>query len=246
MRNPLHLIALAAVCAIGGGCASMAKVDEASAGPLKAMSDKLAAADQIAVSGIRRLDSQLIENAGVIGYGKVDLLLDRPDRAKVVIRGASKTREYYLSKEGSTIYEPKSGHYGQFPGQATVDKSLDAAAAKFGIHIPAQDFLSANPYRSLAGQSDTISHVGVESVGGLPCDHILGKRADLEWEMWIAQSDKLPRKFSITVAGLNGRNHYQVDIHKWDLNPGLAADAFVFKPSKNDSKIEVLPAVSAE
>ena len=228
----------AAVAAAVSSCSTMAKIYEASTGPLQAMSDRLASADQISVSGIRRLDSQLIENKSVIGYAKVDMLVDRPDRVKVAVRGAANQRDYYLSKDGSVIYESASGHYARFPGNSTIEQALDAAAQEFGIHIPAQDFLSANPYKSLASNTDTITHAGVESIDGIACDRVKGSREDLSWNMWIAKSDKLPRRFTITIPGMSGSDQYRVDFHKWNLNPGLSANDFTFTPKKTDSEIE--------
>lgn len=221
----------------------MATLDTKSDSVLKAMSDKLASAPQLSFSADRQLDRQLIDkNTNMIGNATIDAQVARPDRVKAVARGGGDERQIYLSKEGSAIFSPKSGHYARFNGFPTVEKSFDAISEDLDIHVPMQDFLGSNPYRDFRANSDAISHEGVEKIGGVSCDHLKGTRADLEWHLWIAQSEHLPLRSTITLADLKGKDHWQVDFKKWNLNPKISAGTFDFTPPKDAIEIDILVA----
>ena len=239
MNGPRSLLAAGCAAALAG-CTTMATLDPKSDGALKAMSDQLAGADQLSVSAYRRLDRQLIDNPNMIGNAAIEAQIDRPDRAKAVVRGSGEERRLYLGKDGSTIHSRNSNFYAQFPGHPTIEKACDAASAKLGIHIPMQDFLSSNPYREFKSGSDTIEHAGVERAGGQTCDHLMGSRDDLEWHLWISQSSRLPVRYTITAAGLKGKDHLQLDFKNWNLAPTIAAGTFDFTPPKGSREIEFL------
>ena len=230
---------VAAVAAVAlGGCASVAELDTQSNAALRRMSDTLAAADRLSFSATRKMDRQLLDNPNMIGNATIEAKVARPDRVKAVFRGAGNERQVYLGKDGSAIYSRNSNLYARFPGQPTIEKSCDAASEELGLHVPMQDFLASNPYRGFTEGSDTIVHAGVETVGGHSCDHLEGSREDLSWDLWISKSDHLPRRYRITVAGLEGEDHLQLDFRNWNLSPSIPAGTFDFTPPKGSREIE--------
>jgi len=239
--NGTRILLVAGCAATLAGCTTMATLDPKSDGALKAMSDKLAGADQLSVSAYRKLDRQLIDNPNMIGHASIEIQIDRPDRVKAAVRGSGEERRLYIGKDGSTIHSRNSNFHAHFPGHPTIEKTCDAASAKLGLHVPMQDFLSSNPYRDFRSGSDTIAHAGVERVGGQACDHLRGSREDLEWNLWISQSGHLPVRYSITVAGLKGEDHLRLDFKKWNLAPTITAGTFDFTPAKGSREIEFLP-----
>ncbi len=241
ITKPVTFLALSFVAIFAVGCATPASVDSKSSPVLRAMSHKLSSADQLAFTAVRKIDSQLIENPAVIVNATIVAILDRPDQAKVTISGEGKSRTFYLSKNGSVIHDGKSGLYARMPGKRTIDKSLDAAALMFDVHIPIQDFLSDNPYRGFHMGSDSIVHAGTGSVGGQACDILRGSREDLEWKLWIGSADQLPRRLVATVTALEGRDHLVIDFKKWDLAAQHPAGSLTFKPAKGDREIQFLP-----
>ena len=156
-------------------------------------------------------------------------------------RGNGEERHLYVSSGGSTIYSRNPKLYARFPGKATIEKSADAASSQLGIHLPMQDFFAANPYRGFTEGSDTISHAGVESVGGQSCDHLRGARDDLSWDLWISKSSSLPVRYAVTVADVPGSNHLLLDFRNWNLAPSLAAGSFDFTPPSGAEEIKFLP-----
>ena len=218
----------------------MATLDSKSDAALQAMSDKLASADQLSFTATRKLDSRLKELPNQLSNATIVAHVDRPDRAKAIARGGSDERHLYLAKEGGAIFSPKSGYYARFNGFSTVEQSIDKLSNELGIHVPMQDFLGSNPYRDFRANTDTITHEGVERIGGVACDHLKGTRADLEWHLWIAQSDNLPRRSTVTVKEFKGKDHWQADFKSWDLNPKLPASTFEFNPPNGATEIDIL------
>ena len=234
---------LAALClAALGSCASIATLDSKSDATLKAMSDKLAAADQLSFTAYRQMDSRLKELPNQMTNATIEAHVARPDRAKAIAKGGGDERHLYLAKEGGAIFSPKTGFYARFNGFPTVEQSIDKISSELDIHVPMQDFLGSNPYRNFRANSDTITHEGVDKIGGVACDHLKGTRAELEWHLWIAQSDNLPRRATITVKEFSGKDHWKADFKKWNLNPKLPAGTFEFTPPKGATEIDIVVA----
>lgn len=219
-------------------CATVGDVDSKSEAVLRKMSDTLTSAKQMKITATRKLDKRLLDNENMIGNAEIEAYVARPDRLKIKLRGGGNERHFYIAKRGSTIYSTNSKFYAHFAGQSTLDKSFDVAASKLGVNIPAQDFLSSNPYRDFTQGSTAIAYVGSATVRGQSCDHLSGKRADLEWDLWISKSSHLPRRYTITVKGKSGKNHLQVDFKKWDLSPSISKSAFTFSAPKGAQEIE--------
>lgn len=249
--RPYFFTAAPGLAALGvialAGCATVADTDPASADALRRMSDKLASADQFALTATRRLDRQLIDNPNSIGTATISAALIRPGLARATTTGGNgNVRSLYITPEGSTIYSQSHNFYATFPGHPTVEEAFDAASANLGVHFPAQDFLAANPYRSFSAGSDSIRHAGVEPVAGQSCDHLRGTREDLHWDLWIDQATSLPVRYTITVAGLEGSDHLQLDFQEWNLTPSLDAGSFRFSPPAGAEEIEFLAEVEIE
>lgn len=236
--NYLNLL-LSFLAAISlAGCATVGDVDTKSEAVLRKMSDKLTSAKQIKITATRKLDKRLLDNENMIGNAEIEAYVARPDRLKIKLRGGGNERHFYMAKSGATIYSTNSKFYANFPGQPTLDKSFDAAASKLGMNIPAQDFLSSNPYRDFTRGTSEITYVGSATVRGQTCDHIKGKSEKLEWNLWVSKSSHLPRRYTITVNGVEGENHLQVDFKKWDLSPSISKNTFTFSAPKDAQEIE--------
>lgn len=250
MKTPLPpvplLAALTPIIALLAGCTTFppigSGIDPAATDALRLMGEKIGTARQYTVSGSRKVASALLENPGQIGDARIEASVMRPDKAKLVMSGRKHERHIHLDRAGSAIFDKKTGHYALFPGKPTIDQSIDAAIEDFGLFIPLQDFLSADPYAGFASGLQSAQLLGNEKVGPSrhECRRIAGRRNDMRWDIWISTTDHLPRQLVFTLTGIEGTAHYRARFDEWNLAPGLDAKAFAFTPPEGATEIQFL------
>ena len=103
------------------------------------------------------------------------------------------------------------------------------------------DLLVADPYESLTLGADTGRNLGTAKVGSLTCDHLRFVQVGVDWEIWIAKKDSLPRRFEITFKDIEGNPKIRSEIHSWDLATTNDSDTFVARAPKEYQKIEMIP-----
>jgi hypothetical protein len=118
---------------------------------------------------------------------------------------------------------------------------LDGLQEKYGFTPPVTDFLVQDPYADLTRGAQSGRLAGHESIGGEDCTHLSFTEADADWELWLASSDQLPRKFVLTQKNMSGQPRLEVVFTRWDLAPRLEAGTFTFKPPQGAERIEMLP-----
>jgi hypothetical protein len=63
----------------------------------------------------------------------------------------------------------------------------------------------------------------------------------VDWQLWIQDGPKpLPVRYVITAPGAAGAPQYEVNIRKWNTNPGLTDAEFKFVPPKGAQRIEFM------
>ena len=81
---------------------------------------------------------------------------------------------------------------------------------------------------------------GFEEVGETACTHLKFKQEELEWELWVANKDQLPRKFVIHFVHLDGKPKIEVNFAKWELDADLKDVEYAFDPPNDFQKIEII------
>ena len=85
--------------------------------------------------------------------------------------------------------------------------------------------------------------MGRDRVDGTPCHHIALTRSDIDWQLWIEDSErKLPRKLTITYKSLPGSPQYTAILSDWNFTPAVNERSFVFHPPEGADRIEFIPA----
>lgn len=212
---------------------------------LKQMSAKLAAAHTFRFEATREIDPALLEGRNVPEKAHVTVAVQRPNH--LAARAVSKTgaRRFVFNGRTLTLLDEKPNHYATVPAATTIDGLVDQLEAKYGFVPPLADFAVSNPYREIRQQAHTVTYLGRGKASACPlgicgvdCDRIglKGKAADAQ--LWIAESDGLPRKL---VATFHRAGHPQVRItfSKWNLAAPVTAGEFNFTPPKGAQKIEM-------
>lgn len=228
-------------------CTSMnigdrATIDDDAGAILKKMSDKLASAKQFSVNGSRNVDPALLPSRKLNRSSKIEAAIIRPNKIAASSTSDGLTRRFIYDGHDVTLYDLEMNHYATVRGASTIDRTVDKIIKDWDFHPPMADLLVSNPYRSLTQGALSGRTNGTQWIGGVKCQRVAVSKETLDWEIWIANSDQLPRKLEITFKNESGSPKVQLLFKRWNLNPKLEGSQFTFEPPKDAVEIEMVPA----
>jgi len=71
--------------------------------------------------------------------------------------------------------------------------------------------------------------LGSGVIGGVECNHLAFRTAEVDWQIWIAAGDKR----------YHGFPQYTLDLRNWTAGSEVAADDFSFKAPADAQKFEL-------
>jgi hypothetical protein len=226
--------------------AQSARADDA-AMVLKAMTDYTAAQKSISAtfdSDIEVVTPEL-EKVQFTSSGK--LQLTRPDKLRVSRTGGYADVQLVYDGKTVSLYGNNAKAYAQADLAGTIDQLVDLIQAKSGAAMPGTDLLLSNAYDELMSNVILASHIGQGVIDGVECEHLAFRGVDTDWQIWIESGARpVPRKCVITSKTLAGAPQYTLRIKDWKTDPVADADAFVFKPPADATKVDLDSAVMVE
>lgn len=247
MKNQMKIPALAALGVAlilplsAFAQAAEPSVDPAADAALQAMSDKLAAAGHLTITGTRTMEASLLPDAGIKHEARVQVKLSRPAGIVAVATNASGTRELFFDGKRVVVVDRQPGVFAEVEFAGTNDEVIDELADRWGIEPALADLLVSDPHSSLTSAVESGRVVGVETVAGTECDHLAFSLPGLEWEVWIGKSDSLPRRFLIRYTDLENQPTITAELETITIE--TAHDPAVFSPQQLEDmqQIEILP-----
>lgn len=175
--------------------------------------------------------------------GRVDTSLQRDGGIRTAYSGAGGDQSFWYDGDRVTVMDPKSPFYATEKAPATNDETLEYVHDRLDFSLPLEDFLYSDPYAGLVAGVKEGSYVGREDVMGVSCHRLALVQDDIDWEIWIEDSDRpVPRKLTITYKNLPGRPTYSAVISNWNFTPDLSRRFFIFEPPLGTERVEFLPA----
>jgi len=213
---------------------------------LKAMTDYTAAQKSISAtfdSDIEVVTPEL-EKIQFTSSGK--LQLTRPDKLRISRTGGYADVQLVYDGKTVSIYGNNAKAYAQADLVGTIDQLVDLIKAKSGTAMPGTDLLS-NAYDELMSNVILASHIGQGVVDGVECEHLAFRGDDTDWQIWIESGARpVPRKYVITSKTVAGAPQYTLRIKDWKTDAVADADAFVFKPPADATKVDLDSGVMVE
>ena len=146
-----------------------------------------------------------------------------------------------------SLYGNNAKSYVQADAPGTVDQLIDTLQAKTGAAMPGTDLLLSKSYDELMTNVIDSKHIGQGVVDGVECEHLAFRGADTDWQIWIETGARpVPRKYVITSKTLAGAPQYTLRIKDWKTDAIADADAFVFKPPADATKVALDSSVMME
>jgi hypothetical protein len=166
--------------------------------------------------------------------------VQRPDKLVARRKGDLVNQAFYYDGKNLSLYNPDQKVYATVAAPNTLEAMIDFARDSLDIIVPAGDLLYRNALELLTADVRSGFVVGKGVVGGVRCDHLAFRNADVDWQIWIQEGAKpLPRKYVITSTQVAGAPQFAV-LASWNTAPKFADGTFVFAPAKGAQRIDFL------
>jgi hypothetical protein len=194
---------------------------------LKAACVRLAAAHSMEFTAV-----ETFENPSRLGfplaYGtKSDVLLQRPDKLRVITSGDGPVSEFYYDGKTMTAFAPVENFVAVATAPPTVDDMLGTAYHSAAIYFAFDDMLVTDPYKDIAQGMSVAFYVGQSNiVGGTTTDIVAYESGGVFIEAWIGAEDKLPRLVRAIYVDDPTQSRHNLVLTNWQLNVTVPTDAF--------------------
>ena len=189
-------------------------------------------------------EDQLLSSGQQLQFAHtVHVAVQRPNRFRADIQGDIYHQQLFFDGETVTLLDKSHNYYGTLKAPSTIEAALDFALESFGLRAPLADFIRRkNTFVDLP-YIESGFYVGLHDVGGVQCHHLAFRQNDVDWQIWIENSDTpVPRKIIISQKHVTGAPQFSALLSDWTLALQLPDSHFIFEPPKNAKKIQFLPA----
>jgi len=246
IQNPMkysvrHRSYAAMAMALCLGISTSLSADETDAKRLlKAMSDYLAAQKEIsfdydATLQVVTKEDQLL---GLASSGSV--VMNRPNKIHATRSGGFADVDMSFDGSTLTILGKNINKYTQIAAPGSVDQLVDVLRNQYGRPLPAADLLMTNAYDELMANVVDVKDLGSGVIGGMECDSLAFRKADVDFQIWIAHGDHpYPCRYVITSREIAGNPQYSIQVSNWKTGVEATRNDFVFKNPSNAEKVEL-------
>lgn len=209
---------------------------------LRKSTDYLAAAKVFSVVTDATIEAVLPDGLKLQFGHRIAATVQRPNKMRADRVGELIAQTFYYDGKSLSLNLPQEKYYATEAVPPTLDGMLDTARGKFNVLAPGSDFIYANAYERLTDGLTTAYVVGKAMVGGVRCDHIVFRNAEVDWQVWIQEgATPLPRKFVVTSKKMPGSPQFTSLMTNWQMAPKVTDATFAFTPPKGAQKIDFLP-----
>jgi hypothetical protein len=226
----------------GEQSADDAPMDAQALGTLNLMAETLARAQGFSVT--IRAGFDVVQDTGQkITFGeRRKVTLSRPDRLRVEAEESDGKRTLVIyDGKAISVFNPDDNVYGQIEKAGSVDDVVRYVIQDLGIRLPLALLLVSTLPAELDQRLQSISYVERNTLTAVPTDHLAGRGADVDFEVWISADDTpLPQRVAITYKNEEGAPQYRAEFSDWKLNPDVSPVELAFNPPDGAQRIPFL------
>lgn len=167
----------------------------------------------------------------------VELKARRPNRLRVDIDSDRKQRTIFYDGDSFTLFGDRIGYYAQAPAPPTIEETLAAVQARFGIDMPLVDLFYWGTRESDEGAITSALDIGPSRIKGVDTEHYAFRQPGVDFQVWIETGARpLPRKLVITTLSDPTQPQHSM-LLTWTLDPKLDEAEFEFTPPPGAQRI---------
>jgi hypothetical protein len=228
----MAIVGVAALVALGAACRSdrAPTPEEARArgdALLAEMSRTLAATPAFSYTAEQQVERVRRGGEKVVERFTRRTVVQRPNRLAFTESGDAFEAQAWYDGTHFTIVSNRDKVWARGPMPGTLDEALDFVSAEYAVQIPTADLLYSTPIDALLVPESTGGWVGVETIGGQPCDHLSYHDPVVDWQIWLTSDARhLPRQLSITYKTQPGQPTARIAFSDWNEAPAIADATF--------------------
>jgi len=194
---------------------------------LKAASSRLSAAHSMSFTAVVTYESPSRLSIPLAYTTKSDVILQRPDKLRVITSGDGPASEFYYDGKIMMAYAPAEDLVAVADAPPTIDETMEVAYHVAAIYFPFDDVIVSNPYKDIAEDLRRAFYIGQSNVvGGTTTDIVAYDSGGVFVEIWIGAEDRLPRMLRAIYVDDPLRLRHQLELSNWQIDPPLTADVF--------------------
>jgi hypothetical protein len=206
---------------------------------IKAMSSRLADAHSIKFTALVSEESPSRLGPALVYSTRSDVVVQRPNKLKVVTPGDGPATEFYYDGKTITTYAPAADLAAFADAPPTITGALKQAFDTAAIYFPFTDLIVDDPYDMIASDMKLAFYIGQSNVvGDTTTDMIAYANNDVFVQAWIGAEDKLPRLMRAVFADDPLRLRHQVEFTDWQLDGVAKGESFA---SDKAAKAKLIP-----
>ncbi|MGO8969260.1 MAG: DUF2092 domain-containing protein [Myxococcaceae bacterium] len=173
--------------------------------------------------------------------------LQRPDRARIDVRGDITNVSLWYDGKTVTLFDPVRKTFGRTASPPTVDQTIDFLRDKYDAVFTISPLLTSDPFAVMSQGLVTAFVVGKAQVDGVECDQLAFTERDVDWQLWVERGRRpLPRRIAVTFKSVPGAPREILDLSDWKLGGSVPPKDFVFTPPPGSTRAEMMPQPSPE
>jgi hypothetical protein len=165
--------------------------------------------------------------------------LQRPDHLRVESQRSDGARTLVLfdGKE-ITTFDESANAYARVSHPGSIDDAVVYFVHDLGMRLPLAVTLLTRLPGELQQRVQSVNYVEKTVTLGDPADHIAGKTATVNFQLWIAEGDQpLPMRAVLTYKDAPGQPQFRAQFSDWNLDFEPPDSLFAFTPPAGAKEI---------
>ena len=194
---------------------------------LKASCARLAAAHSMSFTAEVAYESPSRLGMPLAYTTKSDVVMQRPDKLRVITFGDGPASEFYYDGKIMMAYAPAEDLVAVADAPPTIDETMEVAYHNAAVYFPFDDVIVSDPYADITDDLRLAFYIGQSKVvGGTTTDMVAYDSGGVFVEAWIGVEDKLPRMLRAIYVDDPQRLRHRLELTNWQIDPNISADVF--------------------
>ena len=225
--------------------AATAAKDPAAMSLLKRMCDRLQAAGTFTLRGRAWLELPVAGGEMATFYNDFDVSVRRPNGLASHRTGDLPEFRFAFDGKAMTVFAPGAGKWGTTGAPATIDAMFPVAGEQWGLNLPFDELLVADPYAAVTAGVTEVVHAGQATVQGKKVEHLVLASAQFRVEYWIDPDTALPARSLVVYVDHPLQPHFVVEFGEWKVDPKLPDATFALPKPQGATEVKFREAASA-
>ncbi|MCP4381824.1 MAG: DUF2092 domain-containing protein [Hyphomicrobiales bacterium] len=151
----------------------------------------------------------------------------RPDKIMAARTGGFANVDMVFDGTTLTFVRNDASAYVQVEIPGDIDNLVDTLRDEYGRPLPAADLLMSNVSDEILPLVEDVKDLGSGVIGGIECDHVAFRTADVDLQIWVAQGDSPhPCRYTISSKDVPGSPQYTIVVSDWKAGADAAGGDF--------------------